>query len=71
MKAIKVFELAAACNKLVKEGNGDKKILISRDDEGNCYHELFFGFSEEYKPDDNLLPYGVNQKNIKDYIVLG
>jgi hypothetical protein len=49
--------------------------MISRDDEGNGYHELFFGISDptkifggKYPPE---LPYGVNSTNLKEYVVLG
>lgn len=29
----------------MKAGNGKRYIMISGDDEGNSYHELFYGFS--------------------------
>lgn len=58
-----------------KQGNGNKKILISNDDEGNGYHSLFYQFSNakemfegEYPP---MLPYGVNKEDLNDYIILG
>ena len=58
------------------KGLGGKKIMISSDDEGNEYHELFFGltenvadvFSGEYAP---LPPYGVDEKNLEEYVILG
>lgn len=42
-----VKELLKACQEQVDKGNGDKGILISRDDEGNGYHKLFYLFSED------------------------
>lgn len=62
----------------VKLGNGNKKILLSDDDEGNGYHVMYFSFT----PIEEILKYGdfasgyikesiPNGENIKDYIVLG
>lgn len=69
-----VEELAKICNMELTKGNGTKKILISSDDEGNGYHELFFAFT----PTDRFnlkyvnLPYNVDEKDFKEnYIVLG
>ena len=42
---ITVKDLLKACQEQVDKGNGDKGILISRDDEGNGYHSLFYLFS--------------------------
>lgn len=42
MEAITIKELAKALQKQIQAGNGDKKILLSSDDEGNQYHEMFF-----------------------------
>ena len=73
-KAITVNELLKECLQQVKNGNGKKHILISGDDEGNSYHELFFTFSPEIKGSDIEygLPYGVSIDEFdKNYIVLG
>jgi len=71
---ITVKELAKACAAQVKAGNGDKKILLSDDDEGNGYHQLFFLFTPakeclggEYPPN---APVDAN-KNPDKYIILG
>lgn len=45
MDELTIYELLDFCIQEVKKGNGDKKILISADDEGNAYHGLFFAFS--------------------------
>lgn len=71
MDSIKVKDLERACKLLCKKGLGDKKILISSDDEGNSYHVLFSLFSLGYYPDNEQLPIGVNGRNISEYIVLG
>lgn len=76
-KVITVKELYDVCRKELINGNGNKKILISQDDEGNGYHELFYGFTpvkdvgdweSRYAPS---LPYNVDLETINDYIILG
>lgn len=44
-----VKDLLDACSEQVSKGNGNKKVYISRDDEGNGYHALFFGFTDDPK----------------------
>lgn len=74
MKAFTVNQLLQACLEEKKKGNGNKRILVSGDDEGNSYHELFFLFSPDIKGEDidYGLPYGVSVEEFNDkYIVLG
>lgn len=71
MKTITVEQLEAACREQITRGNGKKKILISSDDEGNEFHELFNTFNEEFTPDSYQLPFGVSPENYNEYIVLG
>ena len=55
----------------IKNGLGDKKVLISDDDEGNGYHMLFFSVTEANE--DFLysnLPVPAN-KFLKEYVILG
>lgn len=72
-KGLTVKQLFQACLEEMARGNGDKHILISGDDEGNTYHELFFLFS--HMPGEDIsygLPFGVSVKDVNDnYIVLG
>lgn len=72
MRTITVKQLLLHCKAAVANGYGDKKILLSGDDEGNEYHELFFGFTQ---PEDLMsvsLPFGVTiEKAINEYIILG
>lgn len=73
---ITIKQLFELCKEQVAMGNGSKKILISNDDEGNGYHELFFGFSKSsevvggsFPPQ---MPFGVNESTAKkSYIILG
>ena len=45
MKPLTIKELKKECDKQIKLGNGDKVIMISKDDEGNGYHYLWYTFS--------------------------
>lgn len=74
-RTITVSALNKLCEEQIKNGNGKKKILISSDDEGNGFHELFYAFSAvdglfdgKYPPST---PYGVDERNIHEYIILG
>lgn len=73
MKAITVEELARLAKSEVAKGNGKKQILLSADDEGNEFHQMYFGFTPtdkvlcgKYPP---LTDIGDNDPN--DYIILG
>lgn len=73
-ETITIKELCQACINQIKAGNGDKKILLSGDDEGNSYHEMFFLFTTELSGSDisDCLPYGVSPEEFdKDYVILG
>lgn len=73
-KALTIKDLHSALETAIMNGYGDKKILLSSDDEGNSYHEMFFGMSivEECVCSISQLPYGVDMdKAIKKYVILG
>lgn len=46
-KGLTVRELLALCKEQVKAGNGNKHVQISADDEGNGFHTLFLGFTDD------------------------
>lgn len=73
--ALTVAALKKMCDYQIKQGNGNKKILISNDDEGNGSHELFYAFQEVDKIFDGKFPpstpWGVDENNIGEYITLG
>ena len=54
MDVLTVKDLYNECKTQIERGNGDKKIMISKDDEGNGYHYLFYGMisGEEMREDD-------------------
>ena len=74
-KAITIEQLFNECAKQMKAGNGKRHILLSGDDEGNSYHELFYGFTACEKAigdEAYMYPYGVTPEQAqKEYIVLG
>lgn len=73
METITVKQLLQACKEEVAKGNGDKYILISGDDEGNSFHELFYLFTHMKGEDINYgLPFGVSEEDVSTkYIILG
>ncbi len=68
---ITVKELLEACKEQVEKGNGDKGILLSRDDEGNGYHSCFYLFSEDVfeftDPDEQQM----SAEDLANCIILG
>jgi hypothetical protein len=68
---ITVKELLKACQEQVAKGNGDKGILLSRDDEGNSYHSCFYLFSEDVfeftDPEEMQMP----AEDLANCIILG
>lgn len=70
MEQIKVKELYELCKAQIDKGNGDKYIVVADDNEGNGYHGMFFGFSEDVEDYINL----INDSQIIDadkLIILG
>lgn len=57
--ALTINELRKCCDLEIEKGNGNKKILISNDDEGNGYHGLFYGFSTDKLEIKSLQDYGL------------
>lgn len=73
-KGLTVRQLYQACAAQVANGNGNRHILISQDDEGNGYHRLFFLFSDMTGDDLKYcqLPLGLTPADFdKEYIILG
>jgi hypothetical protein len=72
MKQLTIKELLELCKQQVKKGNGDKKIVISDDNEGNGYHGLFYTFTEIEEEEKEYYPiYDSETKDIKEIIILG
>ena len=70
-----VAELYAYCAREFRAGNGNKKIFISDDDEGNGYHELMYEFCTYDELTDNgkyaSYCYGLEGENNNTCIILG
>ncbi len=68
---ITVKELAQMVLQEIKNGNGDKRILISQDDEGNGFHTLYYGFTSDKKTIKAYADNGVGITDINEIILLG
>ena len=74
MKALTIKELQQHLAKAINDGLGDKRILLSGDDAGNYYHEMFFAVTnvDDCVSKNHQLPYGVSLNSARrDYIILG
>ena len=61
-KPITVRQLETYCKYQRLQGNGDKVIMISSDDEGNAYHYLWYEFTPMEKMEE---PIEFNGKTIE------
>ena len=66
-----IKELLEACQEQIDAGNGDKKILISRDDEGNGYHALNYLFSEDVWDYTDPYEMRMTEEEFENSIILG
>lgn len=72
MKQLTINELLKLCQQQVKKGNGNKKIVISDDNEGNGYHGLFYAFTEIDEDEKEYYQiYDSETNDINEIIVLG
>ena len=67
MQVVTVERLLKLLQDQVDKGNGKKKILLSNDDEGNGYHEMYYEITEDVASNDM---WG-EIKNPDEYIILG
>ena len=49
MEQMKVKDLYDLCKNEIENGNGNKYIVVSDDNEGNGYHGMFYGFTKMTK----------------------
>ena len=65
-----ILDLFKECAKQIKKGNGNKKIIISDDDEGNGFHRLFFSFTDDAKEFKDVC-YNFTDTELDESIILG
>jgi hypothetical protein len=70
MKQVTVNDLYKYCENAIRNGHGNKNIVISDDNEGNSFHGMFYGFSiiDDYS---RTLIYDSNTSSPYDTIILG
>lgn len=74
-----VFELKAECEMAIANGHGNKSVFISRDDEGNGFHPLYYSFTtdkEDVKAMFEMSDYPYDEEYysdeaLKDVVLLG
>lgn len=69
-KQITVKELLKQCQQAIKDGHGDKNIVISDDNEGNGFHGMFYAFTPVDKWVEDMI-YDSHTSSANDTIVLG
>ena len=71
-KGLTVKELMRECQEQIRKGNGDKFILISSDDEGNSFHTLYYGFTDDEPNLTYMLNYEQDRNHsVDDTVILG
>lgn len=74
MKQLTVKDLLKICQKAVKEGYGDKTIVVADDNEGNGYHGLFYSFTPIQESDKEYFQgmiYDSQETDLDKIIILG
>lgn len=71
MQQLTVKKLLELCKQAVKNGLGDKKIVISDDNEGNGYHGMFYGFTILTEDNQDYYPIYDSNAAIDETIILG
>ena len=70
MGIMTVNRLLEECKRLKKEGFGDRQVYISRDDEGNGFHPLFYPFQTDTNKIQEAVDYGMCESGEAEDIVL-
>lgn len=58
------------CKEELKKGNGNKKIILATDDEGNSYRGMFYGFTPAWDGIEEEIC-SSRETDVKKLIVLG
>lgn len=64
--------LLEECERQKSKGNGNKKVYISSDEEGNSFHPLYFGFTDEIEDIKECQQYsdGIDG-DLEELVILG
>ena len=72
MKQLTVKDLLRYCEQAIKNGHGDKNIVIADDVEGNGFHGLYYDFTEvDREPHFEELINDSDTHSPADTIILG
>jgi hypothetical protein len=66
-----VKQLELMLKKAIKEGHGDKYVFLSDDDEGNGFHALFYGITEDATPFEYEIHQIADKEDLKKIVILG
>ena len=70
MDQLTIADLYLICCERMADGEGDKYVLISDDNEGNGYHGLYYGFTDMNK-DFQELASDYTYCELEESVVLG
>ena len=73
MIGVTINQLAKMCKEQQRLGNGNKKLVISSDDECNEYHQVWEGLTDGKELEDIIEPYQMNgceTSKPSDYVFL-
>ena len=69
-----VRELYDECKKIMAEGYGDYNVVLSNDDEGNGYRDLFFPFMTNREMVKTVIAFSCTPHDVSDVehsVILG
>lgn len=69
-KQMTVNDLFELCKEAIREGHGNKNIVLSNDNESNGYHGMFYGFTEVTEDFEDEI-YDSVTTSASDTIILG
>lgn len=76
MPQLTVKELYTILYKEMTKGNGDKKIVVADDNEGNAFHGLFYGITSDLNDikenvENSNGIYDSQEKDLNKIVILG
>lgn len=76
MKQLTVLDLFKLLEQEVRNGNGNKSIVVADDNEGNAFHGLFYGITSELTDIKENIEnsngiYDSQERDLKKIVILG